>query len=105
MLRYSQGLAVNDARMELLAEVLENFHYSLLSSEITYEDDGQLKLGVRLQGKNPQMRESPPVHLNINLEENLPMLLASLQMASNLSDTVKNRVSEALRKRQATKSP
>lgn len=105
VLRYSQGLAVNDARMELLAEVLENFHYSLLSSEITYEDDGQLKLGVRLQGKNPQMRESPPVHLNINLEENLPMLLASLQMASNLSDTVKNRVSEALRKRQATKSP
>lgn len=109
VLRYShdqvRNMARNDARMELLAEVLENFHYSLLSSDITYADDGQLKLGVRLQGRNPQMRDSPPVHLNINLEENLPMLLASLQMASNLSDTVKKRVNEALRQRQATKSP
>src|SRR5690606_27912530 len=105
VLRYSQALGINDARMALLAEVLENFHYSLLSSDITYADDGQLTLGVQLQGKNPQMRDSPPVHLNINLEENLPMLLASLQMASNLSDTVKKRVSEALRQRQATKNP
>lgn len=109
VLRYShaqvRNMARNDARMEVLAEVLENFHYSLLSSDIAYGDDGQLTLGVQLQGRNPRMQNSPPVHLNINVEENLPMLLASLQMASNLSDTVKKRVSEALRQRQATKSP
>ncbi|UAW98553.1 YdbH domain-containing protein [Halopseudomonas nanhaiensis] len=82
--------------MRELAVALDDFRYSVLSSELDYGEDGMLILGLRLEGNNPDLQNGRPVHLNINLEENIPALLASLQLSGQVSDIIQKRVQERL---------
>jgi hypothetical protein len=60
-----------------------------------YKPGGDLVLQVRLEGNNPQWQEGQPVHLNLNLEENIPTLLRSLQLSSEISEQVEKRYHKA----------
>lgn len=81
-----------------LAVALDDFRYKVLASELDYGADGVLILGLRLEGSNPDLQDGRPVHLNINLEENIPALLASLQLSGQVSDVIQKRVQERLLK-------
>ena len=70
--------------MELVLRVLENFRYDVLRAVVNYREDGTLVLETRLEGKNPDMKESPPVHFNLNVEENIPALLQSVQVVKHI---------------------
>lgn len=78
-------LAKSNPNVELLLKALSDFHYDLLKAELDYAPDGQLLAKVRLQGNNPELEGGRPVHLNINLEENILTLLRSLQFADEIS--------------------
>ena len=79
------ALAKSNPNVELLLKALSDFHYDLLKAELDYAPDGQLLAKVRLQGNNPELEGGRPVHLNINLEENILTLLRSLQFADEIS--------------------
>ena len=96
-------LAKTQPSMKLLTEALSDFHYSVLSSEVTYDENGKLFLAVRLEGKNPKLENGRPVNLNVNLEEDLPALLASMQLSSKVTDVVKKRVQEYLQNKSDSK--
>ena len=102
VLRYQsdklQRLAQSNAGMRELAGALDNFHYTVLSSQVNYAEDGNLQLGLRLQGSNPNFQQGRQVNLNVNLEENIPALLTSLQLSSQVSDIIQQRVQERLLK-------
>ncbi len=87
--------------MRLVAEALQNFHYSVLESTIDYDQEGNLMLGLHLEGRNPKVRDGHPIVLNINLEENIPALLTSLQLSGRVNETVTRKVQELLRKRRS----
>ncbi len=89
-------LARSNLGMRELAVALDDFRYNVLSSELDYGEDGVLILGLRLEGSNPDLQNGRPVHLNINLEENIPALLASLQLSGQVSDIIQKRVQERL---------
>ncbi|NNG14372.1 MAG: YdbH domain-containing protein, partial [Gammaproteobacteria bacterium] len=78
-------LAKSNPNVELLLKALSDFHYDLLEADLDYAPDGQLLAKVRLQGNNPELEGGRPVHLNINLEENILTLLRSLQFADEIS--------------------
>ncbi|MBE0487120.1 YdbH domain-containing protein [Marinobacter sp.] len=82
--------------MELVVQALQNFHYSVLDSTIDYDKDGRLVLGLRLEGQNPDIKGGQPVVLNINLEEDIPALLTSLQLSGRVNEAVTERVRERL---------
>ncbi|MEH6563745.1 MAG: YdbH domain-containing protein [Halopseudomonas sp.] len=102
VLRYEsdklQQLAQSNAGMRELAGALENFHYTVLSSQVDYAEDGTLQLGLRLQGSNPNFQQGRQVNLNVNLQENIPALLTSLQLSSQVSDIIQQRVQQHLLK-------
>ena len=79
------ALAKTNADVEMLVKALSNFHYNRLEAELDYAPDGDLLAKVRLQGQNPELQGGRPVHLNINLEENIPVLLESLRFADGIS--------------------
>jgi hypothetical protein len=79
------ALARSNPNVELLLKALSDFRYNLLEADIDYTPDGQLLAKLRLQGKNPELEGGRPVHLNINLEENILTLLRSLQFADEIS--------------------
>ncbi|WP_275545895.1 MULTISPECIES: YdbH domain-containing protein [unclassified Pseudomonas] len=85
--------------MKLVTDALEDFHYDLLSSSLDYEPSGTLRLGMRLHGQNPAIEQGRPIHFNINLEEDIPTLLASLQLTDKVSDIIQQRIQQRMRQR------
>jgi hypothetical protein len=96
-------LAKTQPSMKLLTEALSDFHYSVLASEVNYDENGKLLLSVRLQGTNPKLEKGRPINLNVNLEEDMPAMLASIQLSSKVTDIIKNRLQEYLQKKSALK--
>ena len=76
--------------MELVLRPLENFRYDVLRAVVNYQEDGTLLLETRLEGKNPDMKESPPIHFNLNVEENIPALLQSVQVVKDIEKRLEN---------------
>ncbi|MEH6388549.1 MULTISPECIES: YdbH domain-containing protein [Pseudomonas] len=92
------GLGDNPGMRELVL-ALDDFRYSVLASDIDYAENGTLVLGLRLEGHNPELQQGRPVHLNVRLEEDIPALLASLQLSGQVSDIIQKRVQERLLQR------
>lgn len=85
--------------MQLVAEALEDFHFNVLSSKLDYEPSGKLLFNIRLEGKNPAVENGRPIHLNLNLEEDLPALLASIQLGNHVNETIQERIRQRLQNR------
>ncbi len=105
-LKYTSAKAVQLAKsqpsMKLLTEALNDFQYSVLSSDVNFNESGKLMLSVRLEGKNPSFEKGRPIHFNINFEEDIPAMLASIQLSSKVNDVIKKRLQEYLQKRPHT---
>lgn len=91
-----QAMLGSSNAMDLVVQALQNFHYSVLQSTIDYDEEGKLALGLRLEGENPDLRGGQPVVLNINLEEDIPALLTSLQLSGRVNEAVTERVRQRL---------
>ncbi|RBW49961.1 YdbH domain-containing protein [Marinobacter sp. F3R11] len=95
-----QALASQNDTMKLVAQALEDFRYSVLESGIDYDESGTLMLDLHLKGSSLEVGEGQPVVLNINLEENIPALLTSLQLSGRVSDAVAERVRKLMQERE-----
>lgn len=94
-----RALGKSNPGMQLVAEALEDFHFNLLSSKLDYEPSGKLLFNIRLEGRNPSIENGRPIHLNLNLEEDLPALLASIQLSNHVSETIQERIHQRLQNR------
>lgn len=92
-----EALGQANPAMRIVAEALHDFHYDLLSSDVRYDETGKLNLGLRLNGRNPALEGGRPINFAINLEEDIPALLTSLQLSDRVSETIQRRVQERLR--------
>jgi hypothetical protein len=95
-----KGVAQGNQAMALVVRAMENFHYSVLNSTIDYAQDGTLMLGLRLEGSSPDVRDGHPIVLNINLEEDIPALLTSLQLSGRVNEAVTEKVRNLIKKRE-----
>lgn len=66
-----QALSQGGQQMKMIFDILENFNYDEMSTEVLLQDDGQLSLSCRLQGKNPGYLNGQAVNFNPNLEINI----------------------------------
>lgn len=94
-----RAIGQTNPSMKLVTDALEDFHFSWLSSELAYEPSGKLLFKVRLEGKNPAIEQGRPIHLNLSLEEDLPALLASIQLSNHVSETIQERIRQRLQNR------
>jgi hypothetical protein len=75
----------------LARRALSNLQYDSLTSDVTYDEDGDLVMNLRLKGVNPDLDPLQPVILNLNIENNVPQLLESLQATRNIQDVIERR--------------
>ena len=75
---------------------LEDFRYEHLDGRLDYAAQGRLRLALRLHGSNPQLEAGRAVHFTINLEENVPSLLTSLQVSGRVNEAIQRRVQQRL---------
>ncbi|MBD9678627.1 YdbH domain-containing protein [Pseudomonas sp. PDM18] len=92
-----QSLGQSNPAMQLVATAIDDFRYDKLSSRVDYDESGKLLLALSLSGSNPELEQGRPINLNVNLEENVPKLLTSLQLSDRVSDTIRKRVQDRLR--------
>jgi hypothetical protein len=78
--------------MDLVTRALSNFVYDTLTSDIDYNEAGDLILKMQLKGRNPDMEGNRPVILNLSVENNVPQMLRSLQAARAVEEVLENRV-------------
>lgn len=97
------GIGKSNQSMQLVLDVLDEFHYTLLQSSISIGVDQKLNLGLTLKGRNPNVEKGRAVNLNINLEEDLPSLMTSMQITNQVSETIKRRIQEKIRQQSDSK--
>ena len=85
------ALKDSDPTVGLAMQVLEDFHYDKLQTDITYQPNGELKLGLQFQGKNPTFFDGQATHLNLNLDYNLLDLLESLRISNDIVQKLENK--------------
>lgn len=87
----SSALKESDPSVNLAMQVLEDFHYDKLQTDVTYQPNGELILGLQFQGKNPTFFDGQATHLNLNLDYNLLDLLESLRISNDIVQTLENK--------------
>ncbi len=100
----AQSMAATNQGMKVVLEALDDFHYSVLASNVSYDTDGKLVLALNLQGQNPALEAGRAINLNINLEEDIPALITSLQLSSQISDKIKQRVQQRIQQQGAQRA-
>lgn len=87
----SGGVSETDRHLQLVEQALNNFHYSLLRVGVRYEETGILDLSARLEGKNPDLKNTPPIHFNLTMQEHIPTLLKSLRLVEEIQGSIERR--------------
>ncbi len=83
--------AANDS-LSLVSEALSNYHYETLRADASLNRKGDLKLAVVMRGVNPEMRGGQRINLNLNLENNIPSLLKTLQAGRIVDDMLEQQL-------------
>ena len=93
-IRLSSGLAdsMRQPGLDLAIGALTNFNYGLLEATVSYSESGDLALGVRLEGQNPEVEKGRPIHYNLQVSENIPILLESLRMQDAFIQRIEKKV-------------
>jgi hypothetical protein len=90
-------MAATNPNLKLVLNALGNYHYDKLDVGVDYAEGGELVLRLGLTGRNPDWNAGQPIHLNISINENIPILLRSLQIADDISVEVEKRMKERSR--------
>jgi len=82
-----------NAGLDLVYQALSNYRYQMLQSSVDYLEDGELMLSVKLEGINPDMGATgQQINLNLNISDNIPALLQSLQASRSITDALEQRL-------------
>lgn len=78
--------------LDFAVRALADFAYSELDAAVDYAEDGELLLAIKLRGRNPEVENGRAIHYNLNVTENVPSLLESLQADMRLTERIQNKV-------------
>ncbi len=84
-------------QLQFAVDALKNFHYKVLDINVSYAENGKMSLRVRLEGRNPDLRNGRPVNFNLNVTEDVPSLIKSLMLTRDISDGLQQRIEQAQR--------
>jgi hypothetical protein len=91
VLRYRGPVA--DAN-NIAFKALTNLTYHRLNATVNYRPDGQYQIGLRLEGKNPELLEGHPLAFNLNVTGHLPELLRASLMSGDFNRSLLEQVKE-----------
>lgn len=91
-IRYQSALAESEGlndQLQLTLDVLRNFEYEVLDTQIAY-DDGNLVLQSNILGSNPDVAGGQKIDLNLNTEVNLKSAFQAMRLQAGLEAQVEN---------------
>lgn len=88
------GLKGGTSGTALAAKALRDFRFHHLEAHLDLGFDGELRSGLQLEGHSPEISKDQPIHLNINVEQNLRSMLESVRYVQGLSESLDKKVRE-----------
>lgn len=73
-------------------QAMENFQYQELSGTINYQADGAYQIGIRLEGKNPDLYGGHPIVFNLHINGSLPQLFEAMFITGNFEESILNQI-------------
>lgn len=92
VLRYQTPITEGE---NLAFSALRNLQYHKLQAKLNYQADGHYQVGLRLQGKNPQVLSGHAVAFNLNLSGHLPDLLQKGLLAGDFDKPILEQIKAA----------
>ena len=89
---FSPAMLGSNPQLKLLAGALEDYNYRDINGTITYPLSGDLKLDLKLTGRSEAIDANRDLIINLNLENNIPTMLRSLQASRDLTDVLEKQV-------------
>ncbi|WP_446425740.1 intermembrane phospholipid transport protein YdbH family protein [Microbulbifer hydrolyticus] len=89
---FSPAMLGSNPQLKLLAGALEDYNYRDIRGTITYPLSGDLKLNLKLTGRSDAIDANRDLIINLNLENNIPTMLRSLQASRDLTDVLEQQV-------------
>jgi hypothetical protein len=74
--------------MRIVHNALRDYRYNNLEGNLRYAPDGRLDIMLSLKGVSPKVNEKRPIHVNLNIEENVPKLLESLRVVRRIHESM-----------------
>ena len=92
VITYTPLTPASNPSVEWVNKALSNYHYDTLDAKVRYLDNGDLNLKIAMKGKNPDLNQGQAINLNLNITDNIPMLLKSLQAGRTVTDVVERKL-------------
>ncbi|WP_299599303.1 YdbH domain-containing protein [uncultured Microbulbifer sp.] len=89
---FSPAMLGSNPQLKLLAGALEDYNYRDINGTITYPLSGDLNLNLKLTGRSKAIDANRDLIINLNLENNIPTMLRSLQASRDLTDVLEQQV-------------
>ncbi|MBB6522790.1 intermembrane phospholipid transport protein YdbH family protein [Pseudoteredinibacter isoporae] len=93
-IRYAGLADSGNPLMEMVSEALSNYQYEHLTADVEYDDSGYLQMAVALKGHNPDFQKGRQVNLNLNISDNVPNLMKSLQAGRIITDVISEKLDQ-----------
>ena len=84
---------------EMLLKALDDYQYEELDAAMAYKPDGQLTMQLQMKGRSPGLHATRPLHLNLNLDQNILSLVQSLRAVNGLNDRIDSAVKKHFKAR------
>lgn len=92
-IRYTPANSASaNATMQLVNRALANYQYDHFDAEISYSEAGDMEAAVRLRGMNPDLQDGRRINVNVNISDNIPALLRSLQTSRVITESLEQRL-------------
>jgi len=85
-------IASGNPALGFAVDVLQNFQYKSLVSDVAFTGNELLLFNVALKGANPEFQKGQPVNLNVNISSNILSLLKSAEMPTELERRLEKRL-------------
>lgn len=82
---FSPSMLAGNPQLKLIAGALEDYNYRELSGTLEYPLSGDMQLQLKLVGRSDSIAEDRDLVINLNLENNIPDMLRSLQAGRDLT--------------------
>ncbi|AMX02943.1 intermembrane phospholipid transport protein YdbH family protein [Microbulbifer thermotolerans] len=85
---FSPQMLSGNPQLKLLAGALEDYNYRALSGTLDYPSSGDMRMQLKLVGRSQSVAADRDLIINLNLENNIPDMLRSLQASRDLTEAL-----------------
>ncbi|AWF80486.1 hypothetical protein BTJ40_06475 [Microbulbifer sp. A4B17] len=91
---FSPQMLASNPQLKLIANALEDYEFRTFKGSINYLASGDLQLQLKLVGRSEAIDSERDLIINLNLENNIPDMLRSLQASRDLTETLEKQLDQ-----------